>query len=94
MTDSPSPNGKSAPGTDSGSKSAPPQPEFLPELVNCKVEEEALVADFASRRGIALIAIIAPYVSVRISLTIALNGTPRTVRQRFRHWLASVIEPF
>jgi hypothetical protein len=57
-----------------GSAVAPPasspvagKPEFLPKLINCKKEDEPIVTEFAAREGVALIAFIAPYVSVRIS---------------------------
>lgn len=46
---------------------SPRVPEFLPQVVNCKAEEDSVVRDFATAEGVALIAFIAPQVPVRIS---------------------------
>jgi len=61
-------NGKAGTGAVSTAKKAPPAvPEFLPEIINCHEETHGVVADFAAGEKIALVAIIAPQVSVRVS---------------------------
>lgn len=42
-------------------------PEFLPNIINCKPEEDPHIKALAAREKVALIAFIAPRVSVRIS---------------------------
>ncbi len=42
-------------------------PEFLPNVINCKQEDDPVITQFADREKIALIGFIAPQVPVRIS---------------------------
>jgi len=50
-----------------GGKAPPVVPEFLPAVVNCREEDEAAITEYAEREKIALVAFIAPRVTVRIS---------------------------
>jgi len=59
-------NGRSEAAPPTGAGGAP-SPEFLPDLLNCKVEDDPVVTNLAIKEGVALIAFIAPYVSVRVS---------------------------
>lgn len=42
-------------------------PQFLPEIINCKQEDDPLIRDLANRERVALVAFIAPQVTVRVS---------------------------
>jgi hypothetical protein len=57
-----------APG-DGNVKQLPSVPEFLPDVINCKAEDDPIVTGLAERANAALIAFIAPRVPVRISPT-------------------------
>jgi len=48
-------------------KQLPSVPEFLPDVINCKAEDDPVVTSLAEREKTALIAFIAPRVQVRIS---------------------------
>lgn len=48
-------------------KAPPVVPEFLPDVINCREESDTVIAEFAAREKVALIAFIAPQVSVRVS---------------------------
>jgi ATP-dependent protease ClpP protease subunit len=57
-----------SPATVAASNGAPPTvPEFLPNVINCKQEEDPVIRQFADNEKIALIGFIAPQVPVRIS---------------------------
>lgn len=48
-------------------KAPPIVPEFLPNVINCFEEDDQVITQYADRKKIALIAFIAPQVSVRVS---------------------------
>lgn len=56
-----------APASDGIAKQKMTVPEFLPNIINCKPEEDPHIQALAAKEGVALMAFIAPRVSVRIS---------------------------
>lgn len=57
-----------SPAATAASNGVPPTvPEFLPNVINCKEEDDPVIRQFADREKIALIGFIAPQVPVRIS---------------------------